>query len=130
MNNGAKRKMKVLKEELEKAQQEYSKAFRTMGDKSLEEYEAYLEPLANKVLSLTREVRFIQKPKYEAIPSYSDIMTLDEFIDSVKEGSFDDYDGHGNYANAKQMTDIRVYPSDLKHNTIRREFTHVVWFNR
>lgn len=64
------------------------------------------------------------------IPEYGDHMTMEEFLDSVKCGGFIDYDGHGKYATDKIMTDIIVRPSDYKKGLIKKEYTHVVWFNR
>ena len=38
------------------------------------------------------------------IPDYGDHMTLEDFVNSVDNGLFTDDDGHGYYANAKQMS--------------------------
>jgi hypothetical protein len=45
-------------------------------------------------------------------------------------GGFIDYDGIGNYATNTQMSNIEIYPSDIKSGTYRKDFTHIVWFNR
>ena len=68
--------------------------------------------------------------KTKPIPEYGDLMDLDNFITSCKEGYFIDYDGSGNYSDGKTMSDITVYPSDIMQNKIDYRFTHVVWFNR
>lgn len=62
------------------------------------------------------------------IPSYGDLMTLQDWIDCVVLGCFIDYDGHGCYATETEMSDIVVHPSDFPN--IDRKWTHVVWFNR
>jgi len=57
-------------------------------------------------------------------------MTLETFIANVNCGGFIDYDGIGNYATNTQMSNIEIYPSDIKSGTYRKDFTHIVWFNR
>ncbi len=67
----------------------------------------------------------------EAIPDYGDLMTLEEFSESCLSGLFTDYDGHGNYATATEMSDKVVYPSDIIYGHIpMQKWTHVVWFNK
>jgi len=57
-------------------------------------------------------------------------MPLDKFIDFVKEGGFIDYDGFGNYVKNNEISDIEIYPSDLKYHSIRKDFDTIIWFNR
>ncbi len=63
-------------------------------------------------------------------PEYGDLFTIEEFIKMVNSGSFIDYDGSGNYSNGTEMTDIEVWPSDIAAGNIKKEWSHVVWFNR
>ncbi len=64
------------------------------------------------------------------IPEYGLHMTIEDFISSVKDGMFVDYDGHGRYANAKQMSNQYIYPSDVAKNHVLEGWTYVVWFNK
>ena len=64
------------------------------------------------------------------IPNECDLMTLQEFIDSVKDGLFVDYDGHGRYANSMMMSPELIYPSDVIKGVILEGWTHVAWFNK
>jgi hypothetical protein len=68
----------------------------------------------------------------EPIPNYGDHMTIQEFQSMVNVGLFTDYDGHGVYATATEMSDITVHPSDLygREDGRGKNFTHVVWFNK
>lgn len=66
----------------------------------------------------------------EDIPDYGDHMTIEDFIECAKSGGFIDYDGSGNYATKDKMTDIEIYPSDITAGVYRKDFTHVVWFNK
>lgn len=68
--------------------------------------------------------------KWEDLPDYGDLMTLQEFEDCVVNGAFIDYDGHGHYASQTQESDAIVYPSDLMGRGFDRNFTHVIWYNR
>lgn len=78
---------------------------------------------------------------WEPIPEYGDLMTMEEFIASVKAGLFIDYDGFGNYSDGKRVLHrtlseendyepLIVNPSDVKKGKIRKGFSHVVWYNR
>lgn len=131
-----KRKIKQIEKELEVAEKEYSNAFNEYFNINLhlkfseKELEEYFKPFNDKISSLSRELRMIKHPKYQGIPDYGDLMTIEKFLEYVRDGDFIDYDGHGNYSKPNVMSDIRVYPSDVKYNMIRKDFTHVIWFNR
>ena len=66
------------------------------------------------------------------IPEYGDVMTVDDFRDSVKVGAFIDYDGNGNPAKLVGghllMSDQVIIPSRLVE--IPLDATHIVWYNR
>jgi len=65
-----------------------------------------------------------------------DLMTVEEFEDSVECGAFIDYDGFGHWCNAetgKLLSDVDVYPSDvgsLSYKSQRVQWTHILWYNR
>lgn len=59
-----------------------------------------------------------------------DLYTLERFIDLVKNGGFIDDDGFGYYATDDVKSDITIYPSDIMENIYRKDFTHIIWFNR
>ena len=79
---------------------------------------------------LKTQERMERKPTFTAIPDYGDVMTLKDFIDNVKSGGFIDYDGSGNYVKDDKMSDIQIFPSDVKKGNIRKDFDKIVWFNR
>jgi len=63
-----------------------------------------------------------------------DLMTVAEFVDCVRQGVFIDYDGHGRYATATQVSrdqaDV-IYPSELVRLKTRPSWcTHVMWYNK
>ena len=62
--------------------------------------------------------------------TYGDLMPIEDFIDCVNSGGFIDYDGSGNYATATQESDIAVYPSDIKKEMYRKDFSHIMWYNK
>lgn len=68
--------------------------------------------------------------KLKPLPDYGDHMTMQEFEDSCKSGCFIDYDGHGNYATAIEVSDKVIVPSDFQRGEVDRSFSHVVWFNK
>lgn len=73
-------------------------------------------------------MKMIPEIKLDEIPEYGEKMTSKEFFQCVKDGIFNDYDGHGRYATKNKMTNIYVYPSDIVNIDIR--WSHVIWFNK
>lgn len=76
---------------------------------------------------------------FEAMEDFGDLFTLEEFIDSCRAGSFNDYDGSGYYADSTRLTRIRALPSDvaeeiapikIKRGIKEGKITHVAWFNK
>lgn len=60
-----------------------------------------------------------------------DLMTLNEFVEACKIGPvFVDSDGCGYYATATQESNISICPSDIIANKYRKDFTHVIWYNK
>lgn len=66
----------------------------------------------------------------EPLPDYGYLMTLGEFIEACRTGSFIDYDGIGNYATETQVSNVEVSPSDVVQGNVDARWTHIVWFNR
>jgi len=66
------------------------------------------------------------------LPNYGTLMTIEEFTDYVKRGSFIDSDGHGCYATETEVTNIQVNLKDIKYDKadIFPKFSHVMWFNK
>jgi hypothetical protein len=79
---------------------------------------------------LGRERRMIMPYKLKEMPTYGNVMSLDDFISCVERGNFIDYDGYGHYCKDGMKTNITIHPSDIKHKAIRKEFDTIVWFNR
>lgn len=61
-----------------------------------------------------------------------DLMSLDEFINCCKDGSFTNNDGYGEYVDSTTgfKTGIKLRPSDVKKNNIRSGYKFIVWYNR
>mgnify|MGYP000845426080 CR=1 FL=1 len=64
----------------------------------------------------------------EEIPDYGDLMTVENFKESVKYGALIDYDGHGLVVKDRKMAKWVMYPS-IAH-LIPEDATHVMWFNK
>lgn len=80
----------------------------------------------NRVITLIKiPIMYPIKPDSEGV-----LVPIDEFVESVKEGMIQDYDGVGSYANEKEVSNIPIYPSDIKAGIYRYDFTHIMWFNR
>lgn len=98
--------------------------------KDFSSYEKMREKEVKRINVLNREKRMIMIPEFEELSDYGDVMSLKEFIKEVKEGSFIDYDGNGNYVKDNKESNIKIYPSDVDHNSIRKDFDTIIWFNR
>ena len=101
-------------------------------DGSFEEYQNLLEPELSIYQSLMREKRMIVVPTFSEFGKWDGecLMSLNDFVEDVECGGFCDYDGFGYYAMDGKVSDILVYPSDIKSGNARREFSHVVWYNK
>lgn len=120
-----------IKLKLEEAEQKHHERLNNApNDMSYLEFEAYMNVTQKEVSSLSRMYRFVKTPTYSNDKIEGDLMTLTEWKACVRAGGFIDYDGFGYYVNDGKESDIVVIPSDLKHNQIRNEFSHVAWYNR
>lgn len=125
------RDIKIIKKELEEARDENQKAFEDAPlNLDYNGFMEYMKPSNEKVSRLSREYRMLVEPNYSELPDYGDVMSLSDFIESVKFGGFIDYDGSGNYVKDGKMSDIDIYPSDYKAGAIRKDFDTIIWFNR
>lgn len=89
------------------------------------------DELYSKLNQLKSQLRLItENYTLSDIPEYGDLITFEDFKEMCESGGFIDYDGSGNYSTKTQMSNIDVYPSDIKSGRYRTDFTHVVWFNR
>ena len=72
---------------------------------------------------------------FQALPTYGDHMPLSDFLDSVRDGLFIDYDGHGHLASSHERSNVEVQPSTIhqilyRHPEYLQWATHVVWYNK
>jgi len=100
------------------------------ANKPYEEYQAYMRAERKQLSALHREKRMIMPYELSEAPDYGDVMSLKTFISCVKSGGFIDYDGFGCYMKDGQETNIEIYPSDVHHKSIRKEFNTIIWYNR
>jgi len=102
----------------------------TSDAKTFEEYKHFLQPEISKLSELKRKLRMIMPYELSELPDFGDVMTLKHFIGCCKAGGFIDYDGYGHYVKDGKETDILIFPSDVKHNSIRKDFDTIIWYNR
>lgn len=93
-----------------------------------------IEDLKNKVLDVMTKEYNIKRVGYKFYKKNDDVMTIQEFIESVESGFFIDYDGIGYLGTKDGYCDSNsILPSQLescKDKLLHSGFTHVVWFNR
>lgn len=80
----------------------------------------------------TGETTRTKRPKFEPLPTYGHLYTWDEFVENVRDGMLDDYDGSGALATATQRSDIDISPARARRQKTPPYpwATHVVWFNK
>ena len=99
--------------------------------KPYNEYEDAVEYENNLYDKYSRQRRVLLEPKMEDLESWdNDIYTLSSFKSMCKSGGFIDYDGSGVYSDGIQKSDIAIYPSDIIAGNYRKDFTHVIWYNK
>jgi hypothetical protein len=99
-------------------------------DKPFEKYWEFIKSEKQQMAKLDRERRMIMTYELSDLPDYGDVMPLKEFIECVNDGGFIDYDGFGCYVKDGKETNIWIYPSDVKYNSIRPDFDTIIWYNR
>ena len=125
-------RIEIIEEIIDVKDKQYwdSKTIDNVFSKDWDAYQKYVSAEQKELSDLGREQRMLMPYTLEDIPTYGDVMTLKKFISCVKSGGFIDYDGFGNYVKDNKVTNIQIYPSDVKHNSIRKEFDTIVWYNR
>jgi len=94
---------------------------------------SYLLTLAQirDLLALAESVSLEMKP---VNPDNGDLMTIEEFAENVRDRMLIDYDGHGEWATATHVTNIKIWPSMYQDwpfpPKTEPPITHVMWYNR
>lgn len=96
----------------------------------LSKWYSMIEAEQSRISELYRKIRILEEPRMSNLPDYGHLMTIERFIDCVKCGGFINYDGYGEYATETQTSNIIILPSDVIADEYRKDFSHVVWFNR
>lgn len=95
-----------------------------------QEYENYMYPFYEDSSKISVKLRLAKTPVMKPQATYGDLMTIENFIENCEGGGFIDYDGSGNYATATEESDISIYPSDIISGVYRKDFTHIMWYNK
>ena len=121
-----------LRKELDEAVRADSMAFNEapMG-LDYDGFQDYMSKTSDEVERISREYRLIKVPVFGEEPDAdADIMSIENFIECCNDGGFIDYDGFGEYMKDDKLSDICIYPSDVSHNMVRKDFDTIVWYNR
>ena len=118
-----KAKVEYLRELCSNIEDEYIKAGR-----SWDEYRE--NPSVKEYWKTLAEYRLVQDYTLKPINKDSgSFMTLDEFK-RLAGIFFSDYDGSGYYATETQVSSVPCVPSDIYNGYVRKDFTHVMWYNK
>lgn len=128
--------MELTKEQLEKKVEELNEKVHEIWEQSSsmpfpEGWEFYKNhPILKECIDAERELKLIQDYELEPLDKIGDLIPFNEFIDDCKFGGFIDGDGFGVYANKTQQSNIEINPSDITSGKYRKDFTHVMWYNK
>lgn len=130
-------KLKLELAEAKKKQEKVWEEYMDMADRDIPFQEAWSwyenQPIVQRCAELDRQIRNLEEPELKDLddPDWCDHMTMKEFVKCCNIGPlFTDDDGFGVYATKDKQTDIHVYPSDILSGNYRKDFTHVVWYNK
>jgi len=94
------------------------------------EFNKYMNKTGDVLSEISRELRLREEPTFSELDNTGDVMSLKDFIDFCECGGFIDHDGFGYYVRDGKMSDIKIFPSDIKHNKYRKDFDTIVWYNK
>lgn len=86
-----------------------------------------------KVKEYNNLIKLYEKTKDYKLTDFKksdDHMPISEFISYCKSGFITDYDGVGYYATENKKSNIEVDISDILSGEYRKDFTHIVWYNK
>jgi hypothetical protein len=84
--------------------------------------------LVTNITGISKEyINFMKSMNFE---KFLIMETIEYFKECCDCGGFIDSDGFGVYATETQVSSIDVNPSDIETGLYRKDFTHVVWFNK
>ena len=129
----SKKTLEELKKEEDRLQERYSEIEDDCAKEGLSYFE-FMErakDVKERLYFVSKYIRLNSEPAVEYGKEWrGDIYTLDEFIKNCQNGNFIDSDGYGYYSAKDAKSDIEVLPSDILEGIYRKDFTHVIWFNK
>ena len=88
--------------------------------------------LIKRVEKILREDFAKEPPVFKPHHSFGDLMTVEDWLGCVADGSFIDYDGHGDLGTATGLSQYSISPSDITVLKVKIPdwATHVMWYNK
>ena len=95
------------------------------------EYVEKAKGLTEEILLIRREMRLKETPTMEYGKTWKgDTFTIEEFLELSKSHQLIDDNGTGYYATDNAKSNIIACPSDFEDGEYRKDFTHIIWFNK
>lgn len=121
-----------LEEKIDKLQDEVHEIWEKSFDRK-DGWEWYsTHPKLKELVRLERELRLVKDYTLRDIKGEcGHLMTLESFAEACRVGPlFIDSDGCGEYAFKDKVSDLSIYPSDITSGVYRKDFTHIMWYNK
>lgn len=95
------------------------------------EYVEKAKELTEEIFLIRREMRLKEIPTMEYGKTWNgDIFTIEKFLNLCKTHQIVDDDGVGYYATENAKSNVIACPLDFEDDEYRKDFTHVIWFNK
>ena len=120
-------RMEELRDIIYKKQQAFMGSPEDTGWEAYQEHTAVEQTEFNK---LSRQYRVLVDADLEEWDGNGDMFDIETFVAYCKGGGFIDYDGFGHYSDGVKVSDVEIYPSDVTKGNYRKDFTHVIWYNK
>lgn len=96
-----------------------------------EEFVNKAKDISEDLYYISREMRMKQSPTMEYGKTWKgDTYMMELFIELCKTRQLTDDDGYGYYATENAKSDVLALPSDFENDEYRKDFTHIIWFNK
>jgi hypothetical protein len=96
-----------------------------------EEYIEKSKDVYEKIFLIEREMRLLKTPTLDFNKEWKGTTyTIEAFKEMCDNEEINDEDGFGYYAIINAKSDVLAMPSDFVDNQYRKDFTHIIWFNK
>lgn len=135
INDYLKLSLSEINEKIEKNNEILNKIWEEDAGYSWESYRIKFQPylddnkLLNAAASVNTKLEDIEMEPMDEFHKECRV-PIKEFIEWCKLDAVTSYDGFGEYANENEVSNLHVSCWGIKNGLVRKDFTHVCWYNK